>query len=62
VARDGAIYFPVNDPGALAAAVEDFLAGRRTADPDRVLNVAWADSARRIVEIVAREDWLTRLD
>jgi alpha-1,2-rhamnosyltransferase len=62
VARDGAIYFPVNDPAALAAAVEDFLAGRRTADPDRVLNVAWADSARRIVEIVAREDWLTRLD
>ena len=28
----------------------------------KALNVAWAESARRIVEIVAQEDWLIRLD
>lgn len=62
VGREGALYFPVNDAPALAGAIEDFLSGRITADPSKALNVAWAESARRIVEIVAREDWLARLD
>lgn len=62
VGREGALYFPVNDAPALAATIEDFLSGRKTADPGKALNVAWAESARRIVEIVAQEDWLIRLD
>ncbi len=61
VGRDGAIYFRVNDPAALAAAIGGFLAGTRAADPGRALRVTWAEAARRIVEVVAREDWLRRL-
>ncbi|MDJ0449877.1 glycosyltransferase family 1 protein [Methylocystis sp. JR02] len=61
VGGDGAIYFRVNDPDALAEAMRAFLAGRLPADPARTLNVSWADAARRIVAVVAREDWLTRL-
>lgn len=61
VGRDGAVYFRVNDALSLAGAVEDFLAGARTPDPAQALSVSWAAAARRIVETVAREDWLTRL-
>jgi len=61
VGRDGALYFRVNDPDALAEAIRAFLAGTATADPAKALNVSWAQAARRIVEVVAREDWLTRL-
>jgi len=61
VGRDGVIYFPVNDPPALADAISDVLSGARTADPAKALDVDWADAARRIVETIAREDWLTRL-
>jgi alpha-1,2-rhamnosyltransferase len=55
------MYFRVNDPEALAATIADFLSGVRSADPARALNVAWAEASRRIVEVVAREDWLARL-
>lgn len=61
VGRDGALYFEVTDPKALAGAISDFLSGARAADPSRALSVSWAEAARRIVEVVAREDWLTRL-
>jgi glycosyltransferase involved in cell wall biosynthesis len=61
VGRDGALYFRVNDPDALAETVKDFLSGARAVDPARALNVSWAEASRRIVEVVAREDWLTRL-
>ncbi|CCJ07463.1 glycosyltransferase family 1 protein [Methylocystis sp. SC2] len=57
----GALYFRVNDARALAETIADFLDGRRVADPDLVLRVAWRDAARRIVEVVAREDWSRRL-
>ena len=57
----GALYFRVNDARALAETIADFLDGRRAADPDQVLRVAWRDAARRIVEVVAREDWSRRL-
>ncbi|HEY8124508.1 MAG TPA: glycosyltransferase family 1 protein [Methylocystis sp.] len=61
VAGAGALYFRVNDPKALAETITDFLDGRRVADPDKVLRVAWRDAARRIAEVVAREDWSRRL-
>jgi glycosyltransferase involved in cell wall biosynthesis len=61
VGRDGALYFRVNDPEALAQTISAFLAGRLAADPAKALDVSWEQAARRIVEVVAREDWLTRL-
>ncbi|QGM46854.1 glycosyltransferase family 4 protein [Methylocystis heyeri] len=61
VGGEGAIYFRVNDPEALAGRVEDFLAGRIAGDPTRVLRASWADAARRITEVVARDDWSDRL-
>lgn len=61
VGRAGALYFQVNNATALAETIADFLDGRRVADPDQVLRVAWRDAARRIVEVVAREDWSRRL-
>ncbi|MDP3067235.1 MAG: glycosyltransferase family 1 protein, partial [Methylocystis sp.] len=61
VGRAGAIYFRVNDDKALAETIADFLDARRVADPDQVLRVAWREAARRIVEVVAREDWSRRL-
>jgi len=57
----GALYFRVNDARALAETIADFLDGRRAAEPDQVLRIAWRDAARRIVEVVAREDWSRRL-
>ena len=57
----GAIYFRVNDPRALADCVKDFLAGRIGADPAQVSRATWAQAARRIVEVIAREEWSARL-
>ncbi|MCX7899010.1 MAG: glycosyltransferase family 4 protein, partial [Methylocystis sp.] len=62
VAGAGAIYFRVNDSGALALAIEDFLSRARRADPSLIRQESWADAARRIVETIAREDWTRRLD
>ncbi len=61
VGRSGALYFRVNDATALAETIADFLDGRRACDTDQVLRVAWRDAARRIVEVVAREEWSRRL-
>lgn len=61
IGRDGAVYFRVNDAGALAAAVRDFLGGARRANPQDVLCASWADAARRIVHVIAHDDWSARL-
>jgi alpha-1,2-rhamnosyltransferase len=61
VGRDGALYFRVNDPDAFADAICAFLSGEARADPAKALQVAWVDAARRIVEVVARDDWSRRL-
>ncbi len=60
VGREGAMFFRVNDPQALAKAVTDFLGGARRADA-RIMQESWADAARRIVEVVAHEAWSRRL-
>jgi glycosyltransferase involved in cell wall biosynthesis len=57
----GAIYFPVNDPRALAERIVDFLEGRVVGDPAAISRVSWADAARRIVDVIAKEDWSRRL-
>ena len=57
----GAAYFRVNDPEALAGCLRDFLAGRVVTNPALVLQTTWADAARRIVSVIAREDWSHRL-
>ena len=61
VGRDGAVYFRVNDPDALAAAIQDVLSGRRAGDPARTLQASWREGAQRIVAVIAQEDWLRRL-
>jgi glycosyltransferase involved in cell wall biosynthesis len=61
VGRDGAIYFRVNDPDALAGAIREFLTGNRGVDPDRVLKLTWRDGARRIADVLRHEDWQGRL-
>lgn len=57
----GALYFPVNDAGALATLVQDFLAGRAVADPARVVRPTWREAGLRIVDVVARDQWMRRL-
>jgi alpha-1,2-rhamnosyltransferase len=57
----GAIYFRVNDPRALAHCVKEFLAGNIAADPAQATRTTWAQAARRIVEVIARDDWSARL-
>ncbi|MGD9657573.1 MAG: glycosyltransferase family 4 protein [Methylocystis sp.] len=61
VGGSGALYFRVNDAKALADTIADFLDGRRAGDPKQVLRVAWREAARRIVEVIAREEWSRRL-
>jgi len=61
VGGGGAAYFRVNDPHALAECVRGWLAGDVGTDPSQVLRSTWADSARRIVEVVTREEWSRRL-
>jgi glycosyltransferase involved in cell wall biosynthesis len=61
VGGDGAAYFRVNDPQALAQCLRDWLAGDVATDPKKVLSSTWADAARRIVAVIAREQWSRRL-
>ncbi|MFV0279294.1 MAG: glycosyltransferase family 4 protein [Rhodoblastus sp.] len=61
IGGEGALYFRVNDSAALANLVHDFLAGRKKADPARVVRPTWRQAALRIVDIVARGDWLAIL-
>ena len=62
VGRAGALYFRVNDPDALAATIQAFLAGDRSADPSNVLRTTWAEAARRIVDVVMHDGWSRRLE
>jgi glycosyltransferase involved in cell wall biosynthesis len=61
VGGEGAVYFRVNDPNALAERVTDWLEGRAAANAAAVIRSSWADAARRIVAVIAREDWSWRL-
>ena len=61
VGRDGALYFRVNDPDALATVIRDFLERQNQVDPLRALQVTWRDGARRIADVLKQEDWRRRL-
>lgn len=61
VGGSGALYFRVNDATALAETIADFLDRRRAGDPAQVLRISWREAARRIVEVIAREEWSRRL-
>ena len=61
VGGEGAVYFTSEDAASLAEAVEDWLAGRRTADPSKVSRTTWADAARRIGQIIYDGDWYREL-
>lgn len=61
IGRDGAVYFDVNDPDALAARVSDLEAGRVEADPERILHSTWPEAAVRIIDVVRNNNWDVRL-
>jgi glycosyltransferase involved in cell wall biosynthesis len=62
VGGDGAAYFRVDDPDALADAIRRWSAGEIRTDPAKVSRSSWADAARRIVEIIAKDDWHRVID
>ncbi len=57
----GALYFRVNDSAALAAVLDDFIAGRATGDAALIIKPTWREAAARIVEVVMRDDWMRAL-
>jgi alpha-1,2-rhamnosyltransferase len=57
IGRDGALYFHVNDPVALADCVLRWDAGLSKADPARVLGSSWSDAARRILDALVEDRW-----
>ncbi|MGJ0506807.1 MAG: glycosyltransferase family 4 protein [Methylocystis sp.] len=61
VGAEGAIYFPLNDPSALAQAIRHWEAKAVQARPDRVLGATWAEAAARIIETVRNDRWEYRL-
>ncbi|PWB80466.1 MAG: glycosyltransferase family 1 protein [Methylocystaceae bacterium] len=61
VGGEGAAYFRVNDPHALTECVTGWLAGRVATDTAKVSRSSWAEAARRIVHVIADEDWSWRL-
>jgi alpha-1,2-rhamnosyltransferase len=61
VGSEGAVYFRVNDPEALAGAIQRWERGAEHADPNRVLAATWSEAAARIIDVVRRDRWGFRL-
>jgi glycosyltransferase involved in cell wall biosynthesis len=61
VGGEGALYFRLNDPAALADAVRHWQAGASQAYPEKVLSATWADAAQRIIDAVRNDRWNYRL-
>ena len=57
----GALYFRVNDSGALASLIRDFLGGKAKADPACVVRPTWREAGLRIVDVIVREKWMRAL-
>jgi glycosyltransferase involved in cell wall biosynthesis len=62
VGGEGAVYFPSGDADGLADTLQDWLAGKLTADPAKVSRNSWADAALRIREVLYDGDWYQTLD
>jgi glycosyltransferase involved in cell wall biosynthesis len=58
VGGNGAAYFRAADPHALASCIESWLKGEVAADPTKVNCVTWAEAARRIVDVIMRDQWM----
>jgi glycosyltransferase involved in cell wall biosynthesis len=57
VGGEGAAYFRVDDPDALAQTIRRWSGGEIATDPAKVSRSSWADAAQRVVEIIAKDDW-----
>jgi glycosyltransferase involved in cell wall biosynthesis len=62
VGGEGAAYFRVDDPDALADTIRRWSAGEIRTDPAKVSRSSWADAARRVVEIITQDDWYRVID
>jgi glycosyltransferase involved in cell wall biosynthesis len=62
VGGEGAAYFRVDDPDAMADTIRRWSAGEIAPDPAKVSRSSWADAAARVVEIISRDDWYTVID
>lgn len=61
IGRDGALYFAVGDPHALAETVRAFAAGAARADPARILQPTWRQATRDLVALIERGGWIATL-
>ncbi len=61
VGGEGAVYFASDDAASMAEAVQDWLAGRRQADPTKVSRTTWKEAARRIGQVIYDEAWYEQL-
>ncbi|MBY6241036.1 glycosyltransferase family 4 protein [Methylosinus sp. Sm6] len=57
VGGEGALYFAVNEPPALASRIADLLDGRASGDPTATSRSSWSETARRIVSVIAEDGW-----
>jgi glycosyltransferase involved in cell wall biosynthesis len=62
VGGDGAAYFRVDDPDALANMIRRWSAGEIRTDPAKVSRSSWADAAERVLAIIAKDDWYRVID
>jgi glycosyltransferase involved in cell wall biosynthesis len=62
VGGEGAAYFRVDDPDALAQTIRRWSAGEIRTDPAKVSRSSWADAAERVVEIITKDDWYRVID
>lgn len=61
VGADGALYFRLNDPTALADAIRQWETGALEARPENVLSATWSSAAQRIIDAVRYDQWNFRL-
>ena len=61
VGGDGAIYVPVDDPRALAAALASVIDGVALPDPSTARILSWAESAVELLDVLDADRWHVRL-
>ena len=61
VGGDGALYFAVDDPAALADALRDVADERRRPDPSRTIALSWRESAEQLYQVLFADRWYAML-